>query len=108
MNTSIVNKAGDVLENSLLQENPFANIGRSERLLSVGAGAFIALKGVSNIFSHPLIALGELGIGGALLYRGITGYCAITDMAENSNAAMDDAMIEIETETIERLEPDDI
>ena len=94
------------MENSLLQENPFANIGRSERLLSVGTGAFIALKGISNLFSHPLLALGELGIGGALLYRGITGYCAITAMAENNDEGMDDAMIEIETETIERLDPD--
>lgn len=106
MNTSIINQAGDVLEHSLLQENPFANIGRSERLLSVGTGTFIALKGLSNLFSHPLIALGELGIGGALLYRGITGFCAITDMAENSGESLNDTMIEIQTETFERLEPE--
>jgi|SRR5690606_3150483 len=102
MNTSIINNLGDTLEDTLLQHNDFANISRSERLLSVGTGAFITLKGIGNIFSHPLIALGELAIGSALLYRGVTGFCALTDMAESGG----DTLVEIETEVIEKLEPD--
>ena len=81
-NTAMINKLGDSLEDSLMQHNDFANIGKSERMISLGAGAFIGMKGLTNIFSHPLLALTELGIGGALLYRGVTGYCHLTAMAQ--------------------------
>lgn len=79
--TSIINRLGDSLEGSVLQYNENANIDKSERIVSVGTGAFIGLKGVTNIFSNPMIALTELGIGGLLLYRGVTGYCPLTAMA---------------------------
>lgn len=92
----MINQLGNSLGRSLLQDNVNANITRSERLVSVGTGAFIGLKGVSNIFSNPLIALIELGIGGVLLYRGVTGYCAVTALAEeqaNRTSAMTDPNI---------------
>ena len=79
MENSIINNLTDTLNSSILQENANSNVGKSERIVSVGAGAFIALKGITNVFSHPLIALTELGLGGALLYRGITGYCPVKE-----------------------------
>ncbi|MEJ6980778.1 DUF2892 domain-containing protein [Pedobacter sp. P351] len=82
MENSIINRLSDTLNSSILQENENANVGTSERIISVGAGAFIALKGISNIFSHPLLALTELGSGGLLLYRGLTGYCPVKDKFE--------------------------
>ena len=89
MENSVVNTISDTLNSSFLQENANANVGQTERMISVGAGAFIALKGLTNIFSHPLLALTELGIGGALLHRGLTGYCAIKEKLDeqqlNSN-----------------------
>ena len=62
MENSIINNLTDTLNHSILQENANANVGKSERIVSVGAGAFIALKGITNVFSHPLIALTELGL----------------------------------------------
>jgi hypothetical protein len=75
--SSIIDQISESLEGSIMQENPNGNLERSERLISIGTGAFIGLKGLGNIFSHPLIALTELGLGGALLYRGMTGFCHV-------------------------------
>ena len=79
MENSIINKLSDTLNSSVLQEN----VGKSERIVSIGSGAFITLKGITNIFSHPYLALTELGLGGVLLYRGLTGYCPIKEKMEN-------------------------
>lgn len=84
MDNSIMNRVSEVLNTSILQHNPDANIDKSERLVSVGTGAFITLKGLTNLFSHPYLAVTELGIGGALLYRGVTGYCIVKDQMERS------------------------
>ncbi len=96
MENSIINTLSDTLNNSFLQENANANVGQTERMISVGAGAFIALKGITNVFSHPLLALTELGVGGALLYRGLTGYCPIKEKLDeqqlNSNRSSDEAV----------------
>ena len=82
MENSIINRVSDTLNNSILQENENANVGQSERIISVGAGAFIALKGITNVFSHPFLAITELGLGSALLYRGLTGYCPVKEKME--------------------------
>ncbi|MBC8053359.1 MAG: DUF2892 domain-containing protein [Sphingobacteriaceae bacterium] len=79
MENSIINKVSDTLNNSILQESAYANVGQTERIISVGAGAFIALKGITNVFSHPFLAITELGLGTALLYRGLTGYCPVKE-----------------------------
>lgn len=83
MNNSMINKVSETLNKNVLQENPGANVEKSERLVSLGAGAFLALKGLTNVFSHPWLAIAELGIGGSLLYRGVTGYCAVKEKIEN-------------------------
>jgi uncharacterized membrane protein len=85
MNNSMMNRLGNTLEGSLMQHNDHANVGKSERVVSLGTGAFIALKGITNLFSHPMIALTELGVGGALLYRGVTGNCPIKEKLENQS-----------------------
>jgi len=83
MENSIINRITDSLDGSVLQQSENANVGKSERIVSLGAGAFIALKGITNVFSHPLLALTELGLGGALLYRGFTGYCPVKEKLED-------------------------
>jgi hypothetical protein len=88
MENSIINRVSDTLSNSsLLQESANANVGTTERAISIGAGAFIALKGVTNLFSSPLLALSELGVGGALLYRGVTGYCPVKEKLDEQERA---------------------
>ena len=68
----------ETLEGSFLQPNINANLGSTERILSVAAGAYFAFAGLKNVFSHPLIAIGEITLGGSLLKRGVTGYCGVT------------------------------
>ena len=41
------------LKDSVLTNNPNANVGKTDRIISVGTGTFILFKGISNLFSHP-------------------------------------------------------
>lgn len=76
-------KATSTLKNTLLPNNPNANVGKTDRIISVGTGGYIFIKGVFNLFSHPLLALAEVGIGAALLQRGITGNCEIKKIIDD-------------------------
>lgn len=73
----------ETLEETLLKETLYSNLGKTERILSMGAGAYILFKGIKNVFSHPLIASTELIVGFGLMQRGISGYCSITEKFEN-------------------------
>ncbi|WP_164112491.1 MULTISPECIES: DUF2892 domain-containing protein [Sphingobacterium] len=53
------------------------NLGTSERILSVVAGGFILGIGIRQIIKRPLAAFTGISLGGALMYRGITGHCTI-------------------------------
>lgn len=53
------------------------NVGTSERILSVVAGGFILGIGIKQIIKRPMAAVTGVSLGGMLLYRGITGHCAI-------------------------------
>src|SRR5688572_10677164 len=78
-----INKIRSALEEcSLLQTNENANVDNSERVISIATGTFILFKGLGNLFSHPLLAMGEVALGGALLHRGVTGYCRIKEMVD--------------------------
>lgn len=81
----ITDKIEDVknsLEETLLKEDIFTNISKTERILSMASGSYIFLKGISNIFSSPLLATTELVVGFGLLHRGVTGHCAVTEKLE--------------------------
>ncbi|HTN21082.1 MAG TPA: DUF2892 domain-containing protein [Pelobium sp.] len=83
----ITDKIEDVknsLEETLLKEDIFTNISKTERILSMASGSYIFLKGISNIFSSPLLATTELVLGFGLLQRGVTGHCPITEKIEAS------------------------
>ncbi|AIM37465.1 DUF2892 domain-containing protein [Sphingobacterium sp. SG20118] len=58
-------------------------IETSERILSVVAGGFILGAGVRYLIKHPLTALSGLSLGGALVYRGVTGRCAVKKAIED-------------------------
>ena len=77
-----VEQIKNTLEDSLLKEDINTNLSKTERLLSIAGGTFIALKGIGNIFSHPIIAAAELAAGYALLNRGVSGYCSLTEKLE--------------------------
>jgi len=76
-------KVTETIKDTLLPENPYANVGKTDRIISVGTGAYIFLKGITNLFSHPVLALTEVSIGATLLHRGITGNCAIKKVIDD-------------------------
>lgn len=51
------------------------NVGQTERMISVGLGAFLLSSGLNNLTRHPLKGLLRTALGGALLYRGVSGHC---------------------------------
>lgn len=51
------------------------NLGDTERNLSIAAGAAIGLIGLMK--SRGLVRLAALALAGALLNRGVSGYCAL-------------------------------
>lgn len=83
MITEKIEEVKHSLEDTLLSEDIFTNISKTERLLSMASGSYVFLKGLSNIFSSPLLATTELIVGFGLLQRGVTGHCAITEKVES-------------------------
>jgi hypothetical protein len=76
----MINKLKDSLKETLLQRNGNANVQKSERVPSLFRGGYF-YKGLTNLFSHPLLALAEVVIGVTLLHRGITGCCSVKVLA---------------------------
>ena len=74
-----VDKILDSVVDVIVQSTENVNISTSERLVSVATGSFIIWKGIKDIFSKPSNSIWEVALGGALLYRGVTGYCKIKD-----------------------------
>lgn len=82
MITDKIEEVKHSLEETLLKEDIYTNIGKTERILSIASGSYIFLKGIRNVFSSPLKATTELIIGFGLLQRGVSGYCSITEKLE--------------------------
>jgi Protein of unknown function (DUF2892). len=75
-------KTKEILEDvkeRFMEASEQRNIANSERILSVGAGAFVLYTGITRMFRTPLSALAEVAVGGFLILRGATGYCPIKD-----------------------------
>lgn len=64
------------------RQTPAINVGSIERMGSLIMGGALALYGLGR--AYPGLTLGF--IGGALLYRGITGHCAIYQSLDLSTA----------------------
>ena len=74
---ALINYAIDKIKRKVDEDCIDGNVGTSERILSVIAGGLILSMGVKNIIKHPITALSGVGLGGALVYRGVTGRCTI-------------------------------
>lgn len=59
------------------------NVGTSERILSVIAGGLILGIGTKRLLKNPLTAISGITLGGALVYRGVTGHCTIKAAVDN-------------------------
>ena len=82
MLTDQIEEIKETLEETLLQENIYTNLAKTERILSIATGTFLLFKGLTNAFSHPIISSAELFVGFGLMQRGISGYCPIAEKLE--------------------------
>ncbi|MET0572117.1 MAG: DUF2892 domain-containing protein [Pedobacter agri] len=99
-----LNKTLDNVKEAWKYPELFENVSSSERWLSGAAGGYLLLKGITSIFSHPVIGLTSAAIGAGLLYRGITGYCPLKDLAEQrSLAELPDEVVVTETYVVDKL-----
>jgi len=80
--SNLLDKAIDKVKHRVEQDCKNGTVGTSERILSVVAGGFILGAGIKFIFRKPLTAISGLSLGGALVYRGVTGRCAIKEKLE--------------------------
>lgn len=74
---NILNSVLNSLKHRVDQDRLEDNIGISERALSVFSGGLVFGMGVRNLFKHPIKGCAGIAVGGALVYRGITGHSAI-------------------------------
>lgn len=69
----------------VLPTAPGVNVGEAERWLSLIGGGTLALIGLRRSFGGLLLALG----GGALIYRGFTGHCAVYESLDINTASQE-------------------
>jgi len=82
---SVLNFVINQLKDKVDEACEHGDIGKSERILSVVSGGFILGVGLKKLFHSPLTGFTSMALGGGLIYRGITGKCAIKGAIENAN-----------------------
>lgn len=92
MNT-LINYAIDKIQKKVDQDCVDGNIGTSERILSVVAGGLILSIGVRHLLKNPITSISGVGLGGALVYRGITGKCTIKTVVDQMAKEKDEVTI---------------
>lgn len=78
--SNLLTFAFDKIKSKIDEDCIEENIGTSERVLSVIAGGFILGLGVKKILKSPVTGFSGLTLGGALIYRGVTGHCDVKKM----------------------------
>lgn len=86
----VIDKVKDKLEKSC--EN--SNLGKSERVLSVVAGGFIMGSAIRKVVKHPIRGFTSLSLGGALVWRGISGRCPVKEIITNDDQEENVTVIE--------------
>jgi uncharacterized membrane protein len=85
MNESVLTHQGEKHEET--QKSKIVNVGSNERLISAIGGGALAVYGLTRgTFGGIVLGL----VGGALVYRGVTGHCD-TYEAMNVNTAREGA-----------------
>jgi uncharacterized membrane protein len=77
MKTQLIDNVLDSLKRIEFDQPENANIDQGERGISIAAGSYLFLKGLTNIYRHPILGLLGTAAGGLLLYRGATGVCPV-------------------------------
>ena len=84
------------------------NVGQTERMVSVGLGAFLLSSGLNNLTSHPIRGLVRTIIGGALLYRGVSGNCPMYSALGKTKGVSHTQAINIRTGLIVNKPKDEV
>jgi uncharacterized membrane protein len=73
------------------------NVGQTERMVSVGLGAFMLSSGLNNLTRHPIKGLIRTVLGGVLLYRGVSGHCPVYESLGKTKGVGHTSAINIRT-----------
>lgn len=65
--------------NMLTCKNGETNIGTAQRIASFGGGAVLLFSALNSIKKPSLTTVLNAVAGGVMIYRGVTGYCSITN-----------------------------
>lgn len=84
------------------------NVGQTERMVSVGLGAFLLSSGLNNLTRHPIKGLLRTFIGGALLYRGVSGNCPVYSSLGKTKGVSHTQAINIRTGLIVNKPKDEV
>ena len=71
------------------------NVGDSERIISTVGGAVLTIMALRNLKSPT--GVGMLLTGGALLFRGLTGYCPVNNAVGRNTARKAGSPVEVNT-----------
>ena len=84
------------------------NVAYNERLFSAALGAFILSSGLGKLTKNPIKGLVRTALGGYLLYRGVSGHCAVySSMGKTKGVNRTDA-INIRTSLIVNKPKDEV
>ena len=84
------------------------NVGQTERMISVGIGAFLLSSGLSNLTRHPIKGILRTFIGGAILYRGVSGHCPVYESMGKTKGVSHTQAINIRTGLIVNKPKDEV
>jgi uncharacterized membrane protein len=84
------------------------NVGETERMVSVGLGAFLLSSGLSNLTRHPIRGILRTLIGGAILYRGVSGHCPVYEGLGKTKGVSHTQAINIRTGLIVNKPKDEV
>lgn len=84
------------------------NVGYNERLISAALGAFLLSSGLGELTKHPIKGLIRTGLGGALLYRGMSGHCPVYSSLGKTKGVNTTEAINIRTSLIVNKPKDEV
>ena len=84
------------------------NVGQGERIGSAAVGAWLLSSGLNGMLKHPLNGLIKTALGGYLLYRGVSGHCALYSSMGKTKGVSQTSNINIRTGLIVNKPKDEV
>ncbi len=84
------------------------NVGQGERIGSAAIGAWLLSSGLNSLFKNPIKGLVNSALGGYLLYRGVSGHCALYSSMGKTKGVSNTSAINIRTGLIVNKPKDEV